>query len=509
MKHAICIVIFTSICAAQSPEAVLRDIRKKAVVEGTLIREADGDIKFRVKDFPQLKLAVDSSQQIKEDIIGLPVTSGVRTVDGGLNVRLDAAELTSVWTFDRERSRLNPKAQAVIEEAFKGFRQLSSNALGKNTGLPSIQPQPPPAMATVADIERFDAEFRTSEDGLIDAYQLTPPSQDAQRKIIVEVFRRNRATRKARYGRYDYYRPLGYGRVLSNSRGSVAIASGSEAVCSGVLVSKDLVLTARHCVANRFAQDLQVWFDYEQDLNDRELMKKVFPVLRKEGEGAPLASGGYLDFALLRLKPDPDGKYAGDIYSPQCLSLQRIQRDDAIYVIGHPLGGHRSVHDNGWVHFPFQVNQHGLTALEMHVRAELLDSPDQPAARLQEFRDSYVRRIDPELGEVWENFSVRWNRQPTLAAEVDTFHGNSGGPAYDRKLHRVVGLLFDGEPDLEKPWKPGWSRHEAILPIEPIVTQINNEKPGWQKAEGVCVYSSHNNLTSADQLELCTKRCLQ
>jgi hypothetical protein len=192
------------------------------------------------------------------------------------------------------------------------------------------------------------------------------------------------------------------------------------------------------------------------------------------------------DFAVLEVGVDtPDGNHAGDLYPVQCLSLSRVKRDDPLYLIGHPLGDPRTVHDNTFVYFPFRVTELEFTELEMAVRSEFLGSDDE-LMRLGEFRDSYQQR---NLGgqTVYENFSLRWQLQPTIGVDSDTFHGNSGSPTYSRKTHRVVGILFDGEDDLDNPWQVGWRAHEAVLPIEAVVDRLDAVHPQWRNWQGVCI----------------------
>jgi len=83
---------------------------------------------------------------------------------------------------------------------------------------------------------------------------------------------------------------------------------------------------------------------------------------------------------------------------------------------------------------------------------------------------------------------VRFSSQPTIGADCDTYRGNSGSPAYNRRINSVIGVLFDGQEDLGQPWRPGWRAHEAILPISKIVSQIESVMPEWDAAgSGVCI----------------------
>ena len=65
-------------------------------------------------------------------------------------------------------------------------------------------------------------------------------------------------------------------------------------------------------------------------------------------------------------------------------------------------------------------------------------------------------------------------KMPTIGANCDTFHGNSGSGAFLKRTQRVVGILIGGQPDVDR-LRSGWARHEAILPIGPILDEIRQK----------------------------------
>ena len=127
--------------------------------------------------------------------------------------------------------------------------------------------------------------------------------------------------------------------------------------------------------------------------------------------------------------------------------------------------------------------------LKAVVEAELLGPPRDPSLEksMQQFTESYRKRTTSDGLDVYENFSRRWGRQPTVATDADTFKGNSGSPVYSRQHHRVVGILFAGENDLATPWTPGWRAHEAVLPVTQVIDQLDSRLPAWRQLENVCV----------------------
>ena len=122
---------------------------------------------------------------------------------------------------------------------------------------------------------------------------------------------------------------------------------------------------------------------------------------------------GNLDFVVLELGPNTEGKFPGDVYRPQCLSLAEPQRDDPLYVIGHPLGDPRTVHDNTFVYFPHRVTPEEYAELKMLVSQEFDSIAAEDASyndgKLKEFRDSYQLRENG--GDPWyEYVSVRFGQ---------------------------------------------------------------------------------------------------
>jgi len=394
----------------------------------------------------EAKLSLDPQQKVKVQDLSL--------------------EATSKW----KRAAFRAKADYHrITEAYDRLDAVAKRALGPD--------------AREIDAAALKQEVANVNTAIVTTYAAIPPTDTESQREVLATFRDARRTGKAIYGFDDRYPPQTYQRIYENSRGTLALARGeNKPHCSGVLIGRDLALTNYHCVDTFFPNDLNVRFGYEDDLQGAHLPQRVVPVARYVVSSAQ--DRGDLDFALLELGVDAEGKHAGDLFPPQCLSTARVRRDDPVYLIGHPLEQPRTVHDNAFVYFPFEVTPEGLVELEMLVRSEF-DGRPEAAERLTEFRESY-REHDTGGQKSYENFSKRFHDQPTIGADCDTFHGNSGSPAYSRRTHRVIGLLFDGMDDEPAPWAPGWGAHEAIIPMTKIVAQLDTTLPDWRTRPGVC-----------------------
>lgn len=447
---------------------VLRELEQAEREVSVGLEQRGAQLVVPTQDVP---LAVQNSAELSKYAQRIPFEYQVTLEEeGDAGVRVQPEKLTAVQRWDESRFSTKESLTAV-ENA---YRQLDERAITMAS-----------ADATEQDAQAFGQQLKATKEELAVAYRAAGDSDMETQHRLIENYTELQRTGKALYGinRDDRYPPEAYQRIFENSRGSLAILRRNRDVhCSGVLMARDFVLTNHHCIEGFFTNELQVRFDYEERIDGSMLPTRTLPVVRQ----VPMTTAERKwDFTVLEVGTDSDGNHAGDLYPVQCLSLFRVQRDDPLYLVGHPLGEPRTVHDNTFVFFPFRVTGLEFTELEIAVRAEFLGADDE-LERLAEFRQSYRERS--ENGQpVFENFSLRWGRQPTIGVDSDTFHGNSGSPAYSRNTHLVVGILFDGEDDLDDPWDVGWRAHEAVLPIGVVVDRLDNVHPQWRDWDGVCV----------------------
>lgn len=314
--------------------------------------------------------------------------------------------------------------------------------------------------------------FGTLEELISEVKRLYRSSSDdsAERRASIALATRLFSQRKARFAYDDRFSPQTFLAMFRRSRGGVAIWYKNKRIidCSGVLIGVDLVLTSLHCVDGSNPSDLEIWIDYEEDLEKNRLPVRKYPVQKILAKGSV-----NLDFALLQVSPSMDGKKPGDETPIQTLSSARVGLDDLLYVVGHPQGGPRLIADNAFALFPYEITQEELDEIKLRAEVRYLDSPDRKRI-LQEIDTSYKRK-----GEKLLHLPSKWFDNPTIGADCDTFHGNSGSPVYLKSSHTVIGILFAGEPDRTEPWEAGWKRHEAILAIGPIIEAIQDQFHAW------------------------------
>jgi V8-like Glu-specific endopeptidase len=404
----------------------------------------------------------------------MPVQATVRAAPGGAvqlqDVRLQASsKWQALAPATRARHRGLDAAQQRLDVAAE--RALAADA-------------------SETDVQRLRQATGEAQKQVVAAYKVLPADARGEQRMLVEQHAELRRLEKALYGRDDRYPPQAYERIHANSRGAFALRARSEDKprCSAVLIGEKLALTNNHCILEETPDQFEALFDYEEDLAGTPLPSRAFPVadIRLVDED----ERGHLDFVLLELGADAAGDLPGEHYPVQCLSPLQVRRDDPLYVVGYPLGEPRTIHDNTFVYFPFRLDEDGYIDLKLLVSAEFDSIEDEDRSyregKLKEFVDSYQLR-EHDGAPFYEYISVRFGRQPTIGVDSDTYRGNSGSPVYHRRTHAVIGLLFDGQEDLSRPWAPGWRSHEAVLPITRIIERLDAAAAGWRADPKVCV----------------------
>jgi hypothetical protein len=187
---------------------------------------------------------------------------------------------------------------------------------------------------TQANEAARDESYAMSLRELIEAYAHTADPEVRTR--LAKQYSFMGSEKKAWYGRDDNFRPDIYKAIWNAAASCVALvdAYDNRPFASGALIGQDLILTCAHEVADRTADNLQVWFDYESgDPNDKRIEKCA--VLSKVWVGQPPKNDGSmspLDFSVWKIQRGP-GAIAR---KPLKLITNRIRRGVPIYLIGHP-----------------------------------------------------------------------------------------------------------------------------------------------------------------------------
>ncbi|MGZ3774744.1 MAG: trypsin-like serine peptidase [Pseudobdellovibrionaceae bacterium] len=193
----------------------------------------------------------------------------------------------------------------------------------------------------------------------------------------------------------------------------------SLAVCSGILIDKDLVLTAGHCFDGvGSCSDLNVVFGFEVSPNVLKTMKWIGckEVIKDKDE---LIDSG-LDYAVVRLETSVS------LAKPSVIQKE-LNVGDEVYTIGYPLG-----------------------------------SPKKTAG-------GKIRKV-VDVPNVYNS-------------NLDVYAGNSGSPVFSAKTNELIGIVSTGESDFEDSTDSTGSKikhcsddgclGEIIIPIQKILADMN------------------------------------
>ena len=448
---------------------------KKGQLKGVVDQKSRRNSKFRIEKpgVGDVEIEIKNPEKLKRiQQTGVPVV--IDAVKEGQQLKVDDIRFVSVDSWLKGKNKLKLDEKSRLNKAFVALQKQTQAYVSAEES------------QTKSSERALQKSFLAAEEATVDAFD-EDAENSPENEFLCQQLANLNSEKKAIYLREDNYLPEIYRRIFSNSRHAVAIVErGADLQGSGVIIGRNLILTCLHVVDLFDADQLEVWLDYERGVDGIHKKMRVFSVdkIVWKGEKEEGSNDDPLDFALLEIGKDREGKLLSElgIHSQAAISTANVRREDPIYVVGHPQGRPRMVHDNAFVLFPFRLrSEKDLIKLRMLTCGENMHKlpKEEIDEILKQIEDSYRKRVISPQKTIYENYSVK-HGNPAIGADCDTFHGNSGSAAYHRKTNAVIGILYAGEKDQNQAYTAGWRRHEAILPIVKIVEQLDAKLPGWR-----------------------------
>lgn len=458
---------------------------------------------------------------------GLPAKppTGLSIGDRQFIAQIYPKESAALATFQQAMNTLgNEQAKALsvpFEKAKAAEVEIQKQAL--EDSLTSRQ-QPAPSTAP----ERIDERLKSASERrteIVAAYMKLPEAErDAAAAQYVKLYQDARklhdleSRNKAVYGRGDQYAPETYRRIYERSASVCYLSDGVDRLGTCFMIGKDLVLTCNHTLKRGSGgtdyydkSALKVRFDRGANAFEEEafpVSDVVFKGTASQIDGVPMDA---LDFALLEVGPGEKNKLLPSQMNIQPLPIDKDGkkgRDAAVYVIGYPGTGTKTVADNARVFLSFDNPENAQGEYELEARLEaqrLLDEANdrnkdadedakevavmlatqQGKQLVKSFRSSFRRGASVPLRWYLISGLVGFPPHPAFALDSDTFHGNSGSPVLSRSSSEVTGVLFRGMDDLKVGMVVSYLQHEEAIPIHVILQNWKDEKPEQLAKYGV------------------------
>jgi V8-like Glu-specific endopeptidase len=395
------------------------------------------------------------------------------------------SQIQDQWYGDNEFAR-KPGVKAV-GDALKKIESLVKPYL-------SIGQNPPKS-------PQLEEAYKKAEAAVDGAYRVALTQNDERyRTGVASTDSRLSAERKSFYGPNNNVWPEAIEVMTKRFKASVGLMhpgkqDGKRAVdwtpnVSGVLISPNLVLTCAH--------------DITDDPDDDQKVQAVIGYVHEDGVIKPgkriavdkIIYNGMtngvdhdhepLDFAIFQLS-----EKVQDL-PPMALSSAAVPLDTGIYLIGYPQGGPETVHTNTHVLFPYELNSDGMSKIKLRIQRELV-GVEQNTATLTDrlFRNSYERVATSKGAPLFRYFMrLEGQHMPVMGADCDTFHGDSGAPAFFLAAGSCCGLLTAGSSDKDNYDVATFLHHEKLIPMKVILNRLSDRQvglKGWPGDFGVSI----------------------
>ncbi|MBN9451752.1 MAG: trypsin-like peptidase domain-containing protein [Bosea sp.] len=332
---------------------------------------------------------------------------------------------------------------------------------------------------------------------------------------------RVRVSGRALYGKNDGYPLCVYERIVKLADSAVSLKRGGRRFCSGFLVTKDLVMTAAHCLTRteggspdgpKSYLDAAELAGVKVQINGfarpgprmREvaIAEVILPAspdaTAQQRIGDMNFASDLLDVALLRLAPND-----AEIRPARLCNEAAAEEMGEPYVLfGHPGGGRGQILDNARGILPYRVSSAVKREVLCKLAAPIWNAASQvsqPAAQSEVMRiagrimkaimDTYV---DNGAG----SFTLRHrgyspSGMPAFILDPDAESGASGGMVVHRRQLCVAGI-FSAGVDSKQVSHANWFVHEIAVPTSEILSQLKA-----LKAAGGAVGKAYDDIEEA------------
>jgi len=427
-----------------------------------------------------------------------------KTADGKVQVR--DAQFKLLSSLDKAAAQVpNGAAKTELKTSIDDLRSKVSDVV---------------ADGTAETAKEAANSITTTQEALASAYLSLNQRQqpDAVRKLGTAYFdtvRSKKRLNKAIYQYDDQYAPETYRAIYDQCKSVARLVQGTGRnrlpIGTSFLVAKNIVATASHCLRDRYDEDIapqSLHFEFETIAEDGSHRQSSFPAARvvvngfKDFTNVPIDQR--LDFALVELGTDGSGKTpdaAGFKPLQICKETDQVKRERAVYVVGYPNGGEKTVADYARVFVPYEASDKMHAGFELEIGGQITNAeerarqdPDQASRDLQlricqknaeVLRQLFIASFKPitRNNDKWWLFVSAFLAdkdnppQPAIALDSDTFHGDSGSPVFLRGSSEVIGVLIRGAPDVQD-LKVSWTDHEEAIPIQCVMDAWNTLRPG-------------------------------